>query len=591
MVGAKVGESAMSKLHVLRSRLRRLAWRRWGMRWSAGFSAFLSVLLALAVFFFLLDWSLWMDRPQRAVAWLLVLGGIVVAWRRYVQPLMGYHENEIDMALLVERQQKIDSDLVAALQFESIHATQWGSAPLRQAVVDYVADFSKGLNVFEGLDTRLWRQRVLVLSLMLSCLVPLVLAFADFWAVFAQRAFFGSQHYPTRTRLVALVIHDQPILLRDNYQPDTAARAPFGQPLRFFVQAGGEIPAGGQIHLRAAGSESATLNLLPVEEPEATLPATIQSIANSEDVSTTWFYAELPRLLYPLEYHLTLGDAYTDPGHIAVIPLPVVELEIIPVMPAYAIDKSLSPSQRDPWITGIGMRQVTVLEGAGANLILRAGNKPLRSVTMVHEQKEYPLIADDESRRVWRLEEQQGPLQSLVGDTRFRVVVVDDDGLAPDPPVEGMLRVTPDRRPRASLAVATQVVLPVAKPSLVFGAADDFGVARANLQVQVSRPGAATRSTQIAVALPEARAPMVQGKHALDLAPLEVAMGDQVRVVLEVTDFRGDRAGRTAASDPVTLTVTDERGVLAALMQADQKSAQALDAIIHRQLGIGGDSK
>jgi hypothetical protein len=34
--------------------------------------------------------------------------------------------------------------------------------------------------------------------------------------------------------------------------------------------------------------------------------------------------------------------------------------------------------------------------------------------------------------------------------------------------------------------------------------------------------------------------------------------------------------------------VTDERGVLASLMESDEKSARQLDAIIQRQLGIGG---
>ena len=63
--------------------------------------------------------------------------------------------------------------------------------------------------------------------------------------------------------------------------------------------------------------------------------------------------------------------------------------------------------------------------------------------------------------------------------------------------------------------------------------------------------------------------------------------GDQVRVMLEATDFRGGRTGRTAVSDTLQLTVTDESGILSALSESDERSARQLDAIIRRQLGIG----
>ena len=58
------------------------------------------------------------------------------AYRKFAAPWLAKRESDIDMALLVERQNKIDSDLVAALQFESPEAKGWGSVRLEDAVID-----------------------------------------------------------------------------------------------------------------------------------------------------------------------------------------------------------------------------------------------------------------------------------------------------------------------------------------------------------------------------------------------------------------------------------------------------------------------
>ena len=78
-----------------------------------------------------------------------------------------------------------------------------------------------------------------------------------------------------------------------------------------------------------------------------------------------------------------------------------------------------------------------------------------------------------------------------------------------------------------------------------------------------------------------------KGTYKLDLASLKLAKGDQVRLTLEVTDYRGATPGQSAVSEPLVLHVTDESGVLAAISESDERSARQLDAIIKRQLGIG----
>jgi hypothetical protein len=83
----------------------------------------------------------------------------------------------------------------------------------------------------------------------------------------------------------------------------------------------------------------------------------------------------------------------------------------------------------------------------------------------------------------------------------------------------------------------------------------------------------------------------LSGSYVLDLASLALAKGDRLKVALEVTDYRGENeAGppaERALSDAVVLEVSDERGVLAAIMQADQRTEAQLSEIIRRQLDVG----
>ncbi|MBC8076020.1 MAG: hypothetical protein H7Y32_08100, partial [Chloroflexales bacterium] len=75
------------------------------------------------------------DTPGRLLLLLCIMASFAVTLQ------LGRAGRELDIALMVERQQKIDSDLVAAIQFESPEAKRWGSTQLEGAVIDYVAEF------------------------------------------------------------------------------------------------------------------------------------------------------------------------------------------------------------------------------------------------------------------------------------------------------------------------------------------------------------------------------------------------------------------------------------------------------------------
>jgi hypothetical protein len=100
--------------------------------------------------------------------------------------------------------------------------------------------------------------------------------------------------------------------------------------------------------------------------------------------------------------------------------------------------------------------------------------------------------------------------------------------------------------------------------------------------------GAAEENLETILEVPAGQeARTLRGTHALDLAPLKLKAGDRLTIAVEALDFRGTLPGKPALSEPLVFDVTDERGVLAAMAESDERSAEKLDAIIQRQLGIG----
>src|SRR4051794_32270907 len=126
----------MTQLVQLRSQLNALRRRRASARlWTALAGLLVAVVLALIVFF-VIDLTFSMTVLQRIVALCIAGAALVWAVRKFVMPWLGHRESELDMALLVERQQRIDtSDIVAAIQFDAPGAATWGSGQLQAAVI------------------------------------------------------------------------------------------------------------------------------------------------------------------------------------------------------------------------------------------------------------------------------------------------------------------------------------------------------------------------------------------------------------------------------------------------------------------------
>ena len=578
-----------TKLATLRSQLGSLRQKRAAVRWGSALCAPLAVALWLLVAAFLCDWSFNLPVGLRAVMLLAWIVGGIWAVKRFAWPLVKVRESEQDVALIVEQHHKIDSDLVAAIQFEGPHAPTWGSERLQQAVVDYVAEFSPSLNVFEGFSYRPLPQRATVLGITLVVVLGAALVFPGHVTAFWNRFLLGSAHYPTKTQIESIVVNGPPVPVFHGHETPQV-RIPYGQRIEVAVKCGGEVPRAGFVQLSGVKTDAVNRVDLNATAPEAaTFAGEIAHVADS----------------FRMRFHF--GDAVSDPAEVVIVPLPLVDLawEIEP--PKY-VASAMKLGETDG-----GSRQLAVIEGSVAKLRLVCSNKPLKSVKLTVGEKSFELSRElrverqepGKARSVsssgsrpssldsWTLPAGT-PFDSIREPLKYEVQVIDEDGFSLETPISGQIRLKPDRLPRVVATAVTRFVLPTAAPKLDYAAGDDFGVAKIVAIISISREDGRTSQFQIVsktVAAADQPQTILRGQVPVPLSPYELQKGDEVKVTLEVTDWRGDLVGQKGLGEPITFSVTDLNGILAQTGDEDKKTAKQLDEILRRELGIGGEKK
>jgi hypothetical protein len=201
--------------------------------------------------------------------------------------------------------------------------------------------------------------------------------------------------------------------------------------------------------------------------------------------------------------------------------------------------------------------------------------------------------ADDSDANAdrWTLDVAGTPLDRVLDPIRYQVDALDSDGLAPERPVLGVIRIKADHGPRIAASAVTEFVLPTAKPGVSYDASDDYGLARLSILPQVTHENGRTEDLDEIVIYQfrgGAVAREMEDRYPLDLGPLSLVKGDQLSITLQATDYRGpEHEGKTALSEPLTFEVTDERGILAAMAEADRESANRLKTMIQRQIEVG----
>jgi hypothetical protein len=537
-----------SRLSHLRARLAVLQRSRRRVRAVAAWAALASAVILALAGVFALDLVFALAVPQRA--FVLLLAGLAVGWAfwRFSMPLLRVRENEIDTALVVERQNRLDSQLVAALQFEQPGAEHWGSPRLVSTVVEQVAAASPRIDVFHGFSKAQLGRR---LSWLAACLV-VAAGITALWpghvAVFANRLLLGSRHYPTRTQIECVIVNRTLVLEPAVHgQTPLDATAAQGRPVTFLVHCRGELPGRGVVFLTggpsgqqrtrialaplslndrldrlataermigeaqtiAAGSllppwreevtsllrldAPAAASALKLAKTDADLPPIAKQVAAAlaelpkNHEKSAVLAGELGRLNDGLTYRLRAGDAWTDAATLSMIPLPAIEVRMNPVPPKYAASSSVSADSSG--------RQLAVLEGSAVDVEVECVNrKRLESVWLTLTQagttKRFDLAASDAAGHLWKLPTASSPLARVREELRYEIQALDADGLSLETPIRGAIRIRPDLPPTAVAEVVHRVVLPSAAPVIGYRASDDFGLVGLAIVAEVERMAA-----------------------------------------------------------------------------------------------------
>ncbi len=561
----------MSGLHTFRSRLARLRYRRAYVRWQTAIARGL-VLDIIGLYALLsIDFVFRLDTVPRLFVILLTIGILVWQSLRHIIPDLSTNETIVDMALLLERNHRVDSDLVAALQFESSANGSAGSTELQQAVIDRAGKISETLDFRSAVPKNDARRAAWHAAIALLAVAVCWLAFPNHASAFWNRLCLGDAKYPTRTRIVEVMINGQ----------SDAPRVVEGETVVFHVTCSGITPDEGFARLRG------------IETGDST-SVKLKRINEKSDVA---IYAAVgPSLNEPVDVSILIGDAATEPRRIALIRRPLVELTIEAIAPAYMRRETIRQHER----------YVQVMEGSAVNIYVRCtnGKRLTQARFELIEQEEKPerseaiaFAAADQSGASWQLDAVASGLNRVVKDLQFRVAVADEDGLGTYHPIEGAIRVKSDRAPAATIATLHHAILPNARPTITYTAEDDFGVHSLALHLRLAKPrdtGAEDKNTvSVELPLPEVdgvtRPTAIRGKHVLDLSQLTLVEGDQLLVWVEATDYRGDWPGVSTLSEPIELEVTDERGVLDAILRSDADAEQILTDVIEKVLGLRGE--
>ncbi|HTN77330.1 MAG TPA: hypothetical protein VL096_18855, partial [Pirellulaceae bacterium] len=322
------------------------------------------------------------------------------------------------------------------------------------------------------------------------------------------------------------------------------------------------------------------------------------------------YLGDMGRLVDDISYSLKVGDAWTDPARVRMIPLPAVELVPKIVPPKYARNEKADALT--------SQRQISVLEGSEVQLALNSVNeKPLKEAYLIAKTrdgvKKLPFTKTDDAGLKWSLPAADSPFKNITEEIRYEIQVTDVDDLHLDTPIRGVIRLRPDRAPSGSAEVVHRVVLPTANPVIGYRLNDDYGISQVLLKVEIERsnesagtpppgfdpafdvaPAAQNEQDKIvSFTLHSKEQPFlpttepIRGAYELHLSPLMLVKGDRLKLTLDITDYRGAAVGQTYLSDPLILEISDESGVLAAISEADERSEQRLTDIIKKQLGIG----
>ncbi len=537
------GELLTSEIRGKLARLRRGVRRR-----LAGEGAAWLILVLVGIVFCSLgiDYSLHLDRVQRALVMAIALGAVGwIVWKQLIAPL-AVSMGSADLALLVEdRYDELDDRLISAIQFAQRDDLEevGASTAMVEVMAEQANRLAAPLDFSRVVDhRRLWRVvRPAVAAAML--LIGFAIWQADtvkLWA--ARNLAFSDVAWPQETYLVVHGGPDYAVLRGDDLV------------LTVGLEPGSVEPPSVLLHTRYP-SGRAEEEIKPTRsDGVTTYTKTFQAVAE------------------PFEFYVTGGDDFRDEQRLHRVTL---------------IDP---PAWRDVRFTleypAYTQRPSRVLDGSGGVIgvpvggqvrVWAAANKPLESARILVGPDEI----EGEQMRPAPAESGQGddPTQWVgqfgIGGkneartTELRFALRDTDGHENRRGPQFVVQVQADQAPNLEFkkqgvgsVIAPQAIIP-----LVIRAKDEYGVAAVRVVARTGAKGE-TRHAETVEDIPAGQQEL-QVRHHLDLQPRALIPGDLVRVSIEADDTlpKEYEGPNTGASSSLEFRVVKAEDLMAELVR------------------------
>ncbi|MDX1944381.1 MAG: hypothetical protein SFU86_03165 [Pirellulaceae bacterium] len=529
--------------------------------WVDGLARVLWLALALCLADLLLDWLFRMDRPQRGVMLVLMLGGLGYAvYRRLARPLSARLSDDA-LALQVEAGNKqLGQSLISALQLARLDDIEGrGMSPVlvRQTVLTGTAAAARV--PFAGiLDGREFRLNCILLVLAIAAFVGLGIGIAtnDSLHIWANRnLLLGDRTWPQQTYLIVERVKDGKVVF------------PRGEDWTQVVTVRDDskvVPSEISIEFRRAHGR-------PPQAMKRTSPDSRQ------------FDAVFNNVIEPFDFRARGGDAVTDWVRVELVEQPAVEsLSLIVTPPKYAgREAEALPPGKGPYY---------VLAGSSLALSGKA-NKPLVRADLLIDGQRRPLTLKD------GLEfSGQVPAEKLVPG-QYVIELEDTLGLTGRRPTTFGLRQKIDREPRVRVRLigVSGMVVPRARVPFTCRISDDFGLTLAEVRYSWRGDDVANPEGAGTIALVGAKEQLGRVEMSLDdaleLAPLKIPTGSGLNFHFAAAD-NNDIGGPTVGkSSDFLLRVVTEEELRTDLLRREKEQRQEFERIVKNQEDLLTDSR
>lgn len=248
------------------------------------------------------------------------------------------------------------------------------------------------------------------------------------------------------------------------------------------------------------------------------------------------------------KYRVRAGGLFSDEYDITIDSKPVIEkVEVSLAFPDYTqLDAVTLDDLSEPFEviqgTQIRLNADATLRGAETSLVLNGLSNPCVEIVAAEQP--------DLWRHRWEF------AAAEVGEQQGIVALASDAGVESDPfPLE--MRVIPDLAPAINIdqpAIPEATITPAQKVAVAFHAFDDFGIGAIQLITQKNADPPIVQQLSI-----EAGSEIV-GETIVDSKEMDLTVGDQLHVWLNVTDNRPDAFGGAQSTDSrkIHILIRDE---------------------------------